>query len=248
MPPNYDLQTYWQTRFGREEHFEWLGDGSDTILPHIGTYLLDPRTSARVSPSQPPRLLHIGAGTSSLSKQIGQLYQEVYGADVDKSAIVHTDFAENLVARMQQSGQKAHMGGSGGDGGMRWICVDILNWADLKTALDVDGDECAYDLVVDKSTSDAIACGGDISYNSPDLSLPPAFQEQLMPIDVAPMEVLAVHLASLDAEVSQTGRRYATAYWELERVVEVDAPSGMEGRGHAPAIQHYVFLLRRRRD
>lgn len=270
MPPDYELQSYWRTRFVGEHHFEWLGDGADTILPHLRTYLLDPRTTARSSPLQPARLLHIGAGTSSLSERIRELYQDVYGSEVDERAIVHTDFAENLVARKQE--KEASLAVDRPGRGMRWIYTDVMRWGELKAALDTAGEQNAFDLVVDKSTSDAISCGEDVTCSSLDPSLHPAINEYLAAHEghtttLEPVEVLAVHLASLvrpgglwvaltfssnrfpflssplplDPAIPRAGK-----YWEIEKVMTVDAPTGMEGTAHAPLVQHHVFLLRRR--
>ena len=39
---------------------------------------------------------------------------------------------------------------------------------------------------------------------------------------------------------------HAAKYWDIERIVGVDAPTGMEGSAYTPAVQHYVFLIRRK--
>ena len=271
MPPDYELQSYWHTRFEKERHFEWLGNGADTILPHVRTYLCDSQTSARSSPTQPARLLHIGAGTSSLPERIRELYHDVYGAEVDERAIVHTDFAANLVARQQE--KEAALAVGGPRKGMRWICADAMKWGELHAALDMDGEHITFDLVVDKSTSDAISCGDDVSYSSPDPGLHPAINKYLAThegrtMTFVPVEVLAVHLASLVrpgglwVALSYSSNRFsflsspeppdatlprAANYWVIENVIAVDAPTGMKENGHAPVVQHYIFLLRRRK-
>ena len=270
MPPDYELQSYWKARFDNESHFEWLGDGSDTILPHLRAHLSDPRVSARSSPSRPARLLHIGAGTSTLSERIRELYRDVYGAQVDERAIVNTDFAANLVAREREKEKTRAVGGSGT--GMQWICADLLKWKELEDTLRPEGEEHTFDLVVDKSTSDAISCGEDISYSSPDPDIHSTLNEVLASsggekISVSPVELLAIHLASLvqpgglwvaltfssnrypflsSVEHVTTRTSRAESYWTVERVVTVDAPTGMEGRGFAPVVQHYIVLIRRR--
>lgn len=71
MPPNYHLESFWEDRFQHESHHEWLGDGADTILPNIRASL---RSGA--PRSHPPRILHIGAGTSSLSCVILEMCKE----------------------------------------------------------------------------------------------------------------------------------------------------------------------------
>lgn len=94
-------------------------------------------------------------------------------------------------------------------------------------------------------------------------------------ITLEPLQVLALHLAALVAPggcwfaLSYSAARFpflnrrtpagctcapggdgcaadAGRYWEVERVLEVEAPSGQEREGvHAPAVMHYVYVLRR---
>lgn len=268
MPPDYELQSYWNARFQNELHFEWLGDGSDTILPHLRSYLQDPCV-----PSRPARLLHIGAGTSSLSERIRELYRNVYGPQVDERAIVNVDFAENLVAREREKEAMRAVGGLGT--GMRWVCADALKWRELEAALDLgeEGQGRTFDLVVDKSTSDAISCAEDVSYLSPSAGFHRVLEEiraaqTSQKLSIPPVELLAVHLASLTrpgglwvaltfssnrfAFLSSPGQGHdtppphAAKCWEVERVVTTDAPTRMEGTSYAPVVQHYVFLIRRK--
>ncbi|RPD82411.1 hypothetical protein L226DRAFT_25345 [Lentinus tigrinus ALCF2SS1-7] len=271
MPPDYELQSYWNARFENEHHFEWLGDGSDTILPHIRSHLSRSRISSHSS-LRPCRLLHIGAGTSSLAERIRELYHDVYGDEANEQAIVNTDFAENLVARMQEHEASLAQGRPGK--GMRWVCVDAMKWDDMRAVLGSSGEDPkdTFDLVVDKSTSDAISCREDVVYKSEDPGGHPAFNDYLatherQAISLAPVEVLAVHLASLVKpgglwvaltfssnrfaflslpEAAELVLPRASRYWTVEDIQTIDAPTGMEGRGYAPIVQHYVFLLRRK--
>ncbi|PIL31813.1 hypothetical protein GSI_06517 [Ganoderma sinense ZZ0214-1] len=270
MPPDYEMQSYWNARFENESHFEWLGDGSDTIIPHLRTHLLSLRVP---SPSRPARLLHIGAGTSSLSERIRELYHNIYGPQVDEQAIVNVDFAETLVAREREKEATLARGWLGT--GMQWICADALKWKELEAALHWSKEERAFDLIVDKSTSDAISCAQDISYSSPDLSLHPVLKELLaaqegQKLSVPPVQLLAIHLASLVCPgglwvaLTFSSTRFsflsslepgdnalpshAAIYWDVEKIVALDAPTGMDPEGgvYGPVVQHYVFLIRRK--
>ncbi|KAI0375143.1 hypothetical protein BV20DRAFT_960217 [Pilatotrama ljubarskyi] len=269
MPPDYELQSYWKQRFIDEKHFEWLGDGKDTVLPHVRAFLLESGSSDSQGSRPPVRLLHIGAGTSSLSERLRELYIGMYGDDVDERSIVNTDFAENLVAR-KQAGEETRRAVGGQRRGMRWKCVDAMRWDGLENLLEEE--PAPFDLVVDKSTSDAISCGEDVSYGHADRGLHPAFDEYLKThgnhgITFSPVEVLAIHLSSLVrpgglwvaltfssdrfAFLSTPGSMGAPTpraanYWDLERVITVDAPTGAKGNVHAPLVQHYVCLIRRR--
>ncbi len=265
MPPDYELQSYWKTRFDGEQHFEWLGDGKDTILPHVRAFL-----ASRASPgSSPARLLHIGAGTSSLSERLRELYISVYGNGVDEGVIVNADFVEELVARKRAAEEARRVVGGPGEG-MSWVRMDALEWQELDGFVDTNGG--LFDLVVEKSTSDAISCGEDLSYSLPGPGLHPVFNDYLKThegrtLTLSPVEVLAIHLASLvrpgglwvaltfstnrfpflsAAEAVDGSSPRATDYWSLENVVTVDAPTGAQSNVHAPVVQHYVYLMRRK--
>ncbi|EIW64185.1 uncharacterized protein TRAVEDRAFT_25445 [Trametes versicolor FP-101664 SS1] len=264
MPPDYELQSYWKTRFVGEQHFEWLGDGKDTILPHVRAFL-----GSRPSSGSPARLLHIGAGTSSLSERLRELYIDVYGDSVDEGAIVNADFVEDLVARKQAT-EEARRAVGGPGKGMSWVRMDALEWPELNGFVDTNGG--LFDLVVEKSTSDAISCGEDLSYGVPGPSLHPVFNDYLKThagrtFTLSPVEVLAIHLASLvrtgglwvaltfssnrfpflsSPEIIDGNPPRATDFWSLEKVVTMDAPTGAQSNVHAPVVQHYVYLIRRK--
>ncbi|KAI8981369.1 hypothetical protein BD414DRAFT_443707 [Trametes punicea] len=275
MPPNYELQSYWNKRFDEERHFEWLGDGMDTIVPHVRSHLLDSRANARPSPSSPPRLLHVGAGTSSLPERLRELYIDVYGDDVDERMIVHTDFADHLVTRKREA-EEARRAVWGPRKGMRWLCADALKWPELKGLLELKGHlepkSNMFDLVVDKSTSDAISCGEDVSYVRADTGIHPTFSDFLAGhegrrLTLSPVEVFAVHLSSLVRPgglwialtfssnrfaflsplwSAESSLSFARNYWAIERMITVDAPTGLQGNAHAPMVQHYIYLIRRK--
>ncbi|KAI9065884.1 hypothetical protein FKP32DRAFT_1674393 [Trametes sanguinea] len=272
MPPDYESQEYWNTRFDGEKHFEWLGDGTDTIIPHIRSFLLDSRTNDRGSAEDPPRLLHVGAGTSSLSERLRELYIDIYGDDADENAIVNTDFAEKLVRRKREAEEARRARAGGSRKGMQWICADALKWHELSSLRGSQGEP--FGLVVEKSTSDAISCGEDVSYSREDSTLHPAFKEYLeaeqeRTLTLSPVEVFAIHLASLvrpgglwvaltfsstrfsfmsSIASDEPPRPRASDYWKMERMLTVDAPTGMEGNAYAPVVQHYVCLMRRLED
>ncbi|KAI0824988.1 hypothetical protein BC628DRAFT_1320827 [Trametes gibbosa] len=270
MPPDYELQSYWQKRFVDESHFEWLGDGKETILPHIRAYLLGQQSTSGGKSSTPARLLHIGAGTSSLSERLRELYIDVYGNDVDERQIVNADFVEELVEGKRKA-EEVRAGNSLRKG-MQWVCADALNWPDLHRLVESDSD--LFDMVIEKSTSDAISCGEDVSFGQASTSagLHPAFSKYLEThpekvINFSPVEVFAIHLASLVRpgglwvaltfssnrfpflSLSENCERMSPRgadYWSLERVVAADAPTGAQKDVHAPAVQHSVCLIRRK--
>ncbi|GBE77678.1 hypothetical protein BKA93DRAFT_753948 [Sparassis latifolia] len=276
MPvPDYELQSYWENRFRTESHFEWLGDGVATIIPHLRASLRAQRVSS------PPRLLHIGAGSSWLSDCILETYRDEFGQSVDASMIVNLDFSEEVVRRGMDSQ-------AGGGGGMRWIRADALQWQDLaavlvrpdsdKGGLDHPGLEAvigSFGLVVDKSTSDSIACAENVALSSSDPHLNPivkAFLEKnaAYALKLYPVEVLALHLASLTHpgaiwialsfsasrfEFLASPERVDTSLNTISSVEpsrywvlqQVDEVEACPGKEGvgAPHVQHFVYVLRR---
>ncbi|OBZ68384.1 hypothetical protein A0H81_11505 [Grifola frondosa] len=265
MPPDYELQSYWNDRFKDEYHFEWLDDGRETILPHLRAHL---RSQSRANPPHPPRLLHIGAGTSSLSERIRELYRDVFGDNVNEQVIVNADFAETLVRRKSEAEVKR--AAEGGGRGMRWMLADVLKWDESKQLL--DGQQGLFDVVVDKSTSDSVSCCGDVSFAFSNRSFHPLLNLHLTPdpsprdaITLSPVELLALHLASLVQPgglwlaLSFSSTRFCflekqkagapvdpALYWTIQEVDTVDAPTGLERSDvHAPAVKHYLYVIRR---
>ncbi|PSS29595.1 hypothetical protein PHLCEN_2v2743 [Hermanssonia centrifuga] len=275
MPPDYELESFWDSRFKTETHFEWLGDGQETVIPALRPFL-----QTRLSTGL-PRLLHIGAGSSSLSDHLRDLYYGISGAEVAGGVILNTDFAQHAVDRGREAEKKT------GNDAVRWERVDLLRWQDVVTLKDritagnADQDG-PFDIVVDKSTSDAISCGEDILYKRELTSVPTSVHPLIAThlqvhgdgaISLEPLEVLALHLATLVRPggvwiaLSYSGSRFpflqfsgertmgtkldTRIYWEKEKEVVVNAPHGWgkEGEGkvnvHAPDIQHHLYIFRR---
>ncbi|CCM04457.1 uncharacterized protein FIBRA_06637 [Fibroporia radiculosa] len=210
MPPEYHLQSFWDSRFKTESHFEWLGDGQHTLIPQLRTFL---RSQQQSNPSEtPPRVLHIGAGTSTLSDRIREVYYDVYGdtMGVGSHVIVNTDYAETAVQRGVEAEIARAQEQRGG--GVRWVQTDILKWKDIAQLVDISpttGGHASgrntelFAAVMDKSTSDAIACGADIRLDElrtrADIhpTLEAYLAEHDAPPSMHPIELLSLHLASL---------------------------------------------------
>lgn len=268
MPPRYEQWSYWNDRFQSESHFEWLGDGVYTILPHLLVFLMSHPT--------PPRLLHIGAGSSWLSHRVLDTYRGVYGKDVDASRIVNLDYSEEIV-RQRLSAQVVD--GSCGPQ-IQWIRADALQWKDLSSVLASWGDgeknlAGHFEVILDKSTSDCIACVDDIALEEPTVANPllsPFLEANpSLKIEVSPMEMLALNLACLTPPgaiwiaLSFSERRFefllqATRlskpslhvslaperFWAVKMVDAVNAHPGVLQDGvHSPEIKHYVYVLER---
>ena len=264
MPPEYHLESFWDDRFKKEDHFEWLGDGSNTILPPIQRYL---KTK---NPLELPRVLHIGAGTSTLSSDIFKLYGEHFGErEVEEGLIVNTDYSEIAVERGKNSDE-------GRNKWLRWEKKDLLCWADVQTLQHGQGDARPFEIVVDKSTSDAISCNEDIVFEGAKTTcseICPLIATHIEnnldeALKLEPVELLALHIAALvppggvwvalsysrhrfhfvehHRENGENSRVAVSGYWTWEEVTGVDAPSGSHKAGvFTPTVQHYVFVLRR---
>jgi len=270
MPPEYHLESFWTRRFQHEQHFEWLGDGQDTIIPLLREYLVAERDGRTSLPHRLPRTLHIGAGTSTLSEHILNAYRETEGEGepLPKDTIVNTDFSEKAVLHGSMA---AGMGGV-----VKWAAVDMLSWKDIAEKLiyfegKEDGGGSGFSVVIDKSTSDAISCAPDVPLDvacAQALDRCPAMigHLDLSEINtVESLELLALHLAALVPPrgiwiaLSYSSNRFpfltiptamqrgrSAVFWSIKRIIPVDAPSGQAKEGvHAPTVQHFVYVLER---
>ncbi|KAK1245346.1 hypothetical protein MKX08_004975 [Trichoderma sp. CBMAI-0020] len=133
MPVDFDKQAYWHDRFSTETSFEWLL-GSAEFISIIKPILTNFEPSAA-------RILHIGPGTSDLQNYLRHLgFLDVTNVDY-----------EPLAAERGRELEKQAFG----DVKMKYAVADA-------TQLQLSADEeCKFDLVVDKSTVDAISCGGE---------------------------------------------------------------------------------------
>ena len=132
MPSDYHLRSFWEQRFTEEPHFEWLGDGQDTLIPRLRTYLRAESLPGAGQPSsrhRPPRTLHIGAGNSTMSEHIRNAYDEFYGEQPwSEGTVVNLDFSDVAVANgreMEASRNGASVRGT------QWVQADVLQWNDI---------------------------------------------------------------------------------------------------------------------
>lgn len=148
MAADFEQQSYWHDRFQTETAFEWLLTSADFLG------LINPLL-ATLPPSTP--ILHIGSGTSDLHTHLRRRgFLNVTNVDYEPLA---THRGRELEKRAFD------------DVRLRYVVADATRLPeDLATAAafnsgdeDKDGDagRCEFQLVIDKSTSDAISCGGD---------------------------------------------------------------------------------------
>ncbi|PNP39040.1 hypothetical protein TGAM01_v205338 [Trichoderma gamsii] len=135
MPVDFDKQAYWHDRFSTETSFEWLLSSAEfiSIIKPILTNL-EPSSA---------RILHIGSGTSDLQN---------YFRHLGFLDVTNVDYEPLATERGRELEKQAF-----GDVKMKYAVADAT---DLKLSADNHDEECKFDLVVDKSTVDAISCGG----------------------------------------------------------------------------------------
>ncbi|KAI8367748.1 hypothetical protein BD560DRAFT_447596, partial [Blakeslea trispora] len=204
----FDQKAYWESRFEQERHFEWLltwNHIKDVIAPYI----------------QPHHtILHlvktnnkIGCGNSELAFQIAD--------DGHANQILNVDYAANVIQYMKQVTQERAYPN------ISWVTGDCLER--LESYLP----QPEYDLLIDKSLSDTIACGDD---------------NQQTRVKRLSKELLSV--AKPNAywfSISFSGERdfyvddAEDAYWKtITKVpVEVHQPNDKPG---APAIYYFVYI------
>ncbi|KAI0119001.1 hypothetical protein F4814DRAFT_223223 [Daldinia grandis] len=136
MTADFEKQSYWHERFSSETSFEWL-TSSESFMSIIEPYLSTPSHTYEHA----PRILHLGSGTSDLHNCFrSRGYLNVTNVDYEPLAI----------ERGRQLEQVAF-----GDVRTKYIVADVT-----QLACDFSHDQ-RFDIVVDKSTVDAVSCGGN---------------------------------------------------------------------------------------
>ncbi|KAI1458928.1 S-adenosyl-L-methionine-dependent methyltransferase [Annulohypoxylon moriforme] len=134
MPADFEKQSYWHERFKSETSFEWLTSSEsfmDIIAPHLS------KISHRETQ---PRILHLGFGTSDLQNHFrASGYTDVTNVDYEPLAI----------ERGRQLEEAAF-----GEVRLKYVVADAT-----QLGSDLPRDQ-RFDVVIDKSTVDAVSCGG----------------------------------------------------------------------------------------
>ena len=142
MPVDFDKQCYWRERFASETEFEWLLPSHDfmaILQPHLEG--LDP-SSARV--------LNLGCGTSDLQNHLRRR---------GFINVVNLDYEPLAAERGRQLEERAF-----GDVQMCYTVADVTQLNHHGGSLGVARGNGKFDLVVDKSTVDAVSCGGETAF------------------------------------------------------------------------------------
>lgn len=210
MPPSYGSQEYWDQRFTSEPNpFEWLE------APHaLDTFLLD---ALNMSEETYPKILHVGCGTSMLSHHLRTIVQEpdqIHNLDYSQIAI---DLGRKREKEIRNKDKRTSKDSS--DKYMSWDVADLLDYKSLTSVCKPN----SYSVIIDKSTSDSIACCDDVDVSLPylvdvhldgpvDLNLPEPYEY------LHPLYVMAVHLAL----VTKPRSRWITLSYSNERYPFLD--------------------------
>jgi hypothetical protein len=173
-PPDFSSQHYWETRFERETSFEWLAR-SDVILPVVletVKEVVKARTSTRQGgvterDGSPLRLLHFGCGSSSLGSDIqSYLDGSSSGGPTDASSSEAADNNINVDEIISLPAIEVIDADyvpptllSEASRTVPLIQLDVLDPSSMASSSPVDG----WDVLIDKSTADAISCGPNIT-------------------------------------------------------------------------------------
>ena len=165
MAPQFSSKSYWQDRFTTSPGtFDWLLPAS-TLDPLLRTILSS-------NPHPTPQILHIGCGSSWLSFHLRAHVEsppQVLNVDFAEAAVElgrrkEADLYRDEEAREDVLSSCEAWGRDGEEKrGMRWTVADLLDFASLAAAAGSSGPQ--FSLVIDKSTSDAIACAESIPAN-----------------------------------------------------------------------------------
>ena len=221
--PEFSSHEYWEARFQQDgTPFDWLIPAQ--ALCEITSDWVD---SASLKQAE---VLHIGCGTSD-SSALRQLVKEpvqVHNVDYSQAAVDAAVAREREV--LEAEDQSEHVLAEAEDKqdslqqpkpprGMRWSCLDLLSLNSALSLMDQQAEAGKlFDLVLDKSTSDSMACGSDIPLRLPYLLSVNGWTRGILQsgvaqsADVHPLHVLAVHLAALTRP--STGKWIAVSYSE----------------------------------
>lgn len=141
---------------------------------------------------------------------------------------------------------------------MHWHCADLLQWESI-SALSTSA---PFQLILDKSTSDAIATASDRHFGVEDDTscICPTVKEELREkssLILSPTELLALHLVPFTQKGStwialsySTFRfdnlAYISKYWNVRSRIALKAPSGpVSETAYTPDVFHWIYVLDR---
>jgi ubiquinone/menaquinone biosynthesis C-methylase UbiE len=226
MPPSYGSQEYWNKRFISEpEPFEWL-EAPDVLDPYL-------RDALQSSSEPNADVLHIGCGTSNLSYHLRTIIKEperIHNLDYSDVAIDLGRQREEELCREERFEDQQPTSSATSES-MRWDTVDMLDHQSFFRVCKTG----AYSVIVDKSTSDCIACCDDVRVQLPytiDVWSESSTTTELRraPEQIHPLHILAVHMAA----ATKPGARWIALSYSSDRFPFVDGL--YSSRPHLPGF------------
>ncbi|EJT78110.1 hypothetical protein GGTG_03213 [Gaeumannomyces tritici R3-111a-1] len=209
MPSDFDKQEYWRDRFSSETDFEWLAP-SATLMDAMEPLLARLPATARI--------LHLGSGTSDLQNHLRRRgFLDVTNVDYEPLAL--------------ERGRRIEAAAFAGDVRTRYLAEDVTRPGLAARLLLRGDDKCGqgpsrpFDLVVDKSTADAVSCGGDGA---------------LLAMLAGVRECMADSARWVSLSYSATRYRRDGLPFHVEVMDRLPTPKLKE---HDPDIFHWVYLL-----
>ncbi|CAK1361254.1 hypothetical protein CB0940_03353 [Cercospora beticola] len=218
--PDFASQEYWDNRFRKDSKpFDWLVPAK--VVHDIAKEVID-KTHV-----EQPQILHIGCGTadSFVLRSLVQHPKHVLNVDYSEPAIQAASkreqelLASEQVESLLQPGKHDSVQDTELPPPMRYSCKDLLSLHSALSLLHTQQDDGElFDLILDKSTSDSIACGQNVSLSLPYPLSINGWSRRVLGSgttqlrDVHPLHVLAVHLAALTKP--GTGRWIVISYSE----------------------------------
>ncbi|KAF2255595.1 hypothetical protein BU26DRAFT_412777 [Trematosphaeria pertusa] len=212
-PPSFGSREYWEKRFTSNSNpFEWLEAPT----------ALDPYLVAALKETTEPELelLHIGCGTSLLSYHLRAHVpnpEHIHNLDYSEVAIEVGRKRERQTSKSPPPDAQEPRSASY----MRWSAANLLDYSSLLEACKPS----AYSIIVDKSTSDSIACSEDLvvplPYHitaTPNPASNPNLTESPEPLH--PLHILGVHLALL----TKPKARWISLSYSMDRYPFIPLP------------------------
>jgi hypothetical protein len=177
--PEYATKSYWENRFTSPSAepptgFDWLAPPSvfqDLLLESLAATDPSHLDLADQSIPSPPRILHIGSGTSNLSFELREWLclsstdlpspsrpSRILPSSIPPSAITNVDFSPAAISwgRAREMSRFEAFSAAPNES-MVWQVVDLLSPSDLVSTL--PSPSIPYSIIIEKSTSDALSCG-----------------------------------------------------------------------------------------
>jgi hypothetical protein len=166
----------------------------------------------------------------------------------------NADFSVEAVRRGQEFEAKKEPAQA-----MPWLRTDLRSWKDVSSLSEF----APFDVILDKSTSDALATSEDHQFSRQNhflTSCPPVrnILSKNATITLRPVELLALQLSPLTLKGSTwialsystirfDGLCHLADYWRLRARIPLKAPAGpVAPSTHAPEVFHWMYILERR--